>query len=246
MKLRSSMQRFGAAPDELDGLEKAVGDAGLDRAGYSIHLPLAGTDAARLAELGRWLGRLESSGRRPRELWVSHLDAATHTALHERWPAWVFPMRTGTALWHGDKSTLHLDRRRPRRPPRPRRLEHAGYRQGVDGARRHAWVDARRRGDRPRRRSRSTTAAARSTSRGAAYALLEPPHMHTSMVFVPDAMTRAPAVGDLSTSSDRSSRPRSTRWPAVDDGPTVDTLDRTHDGGHDLGSSGPTWCVPSP
>ena len=51
-------------PDELDGLEKAVAGAGLDRAGYSIHLPLAGTDDARLAEVGRWLGRLESSGRR--------------------------------------------------------------------------------------------------------------------------------------------------------------------------------------
>ena len=43
-----------------------------------------------------------------RELWVSHLDAAAHTALRERWPAWVFPMRTGTALWHGDKSTFQL------------------------------------------------------------------------------------------------------------------------------------------
>ena len=76
--------------------------------GYSIHLPLAGDDDGRLAEIGRWLGRLESTGRRPRELWVSHLAPAAHAALRERWPAWTFPMRSGTALWHGDKAAFHL------------------------------------------------------------------------------------------------------------------------------------------
>ena len=192
VKLRSSMQRFGAAPDELDGLEKAVAGAGLDRAGYSIHLPLAGTDAARLAELGRWLGRLESSGRRPRELWVSHLDAATHTALRERWPAWVFPMRTGTALWHGDKSAFHLG---------ANVLDVRAVTGGTVAGYRHVTIE----GD------GTLVMVGAGTAHGVApladgrspfhyfrerLQLLERPHMHTSIAFVPrDAP--CPAVGDV-------------------------------------------------
>ena len=43
-----------------------------------------------------------------RELWVSHLAPDALAGLAAAHPGWRFPVRVGTALWHGDKSTLHL------------------------------------------------------------------------------------------------------------------------------------------
>ena len=107
VKLRSSMQRFGAAPDELGRPREGRRGAGLDRAGFSIHLPLAGTDDAHLAEVGRGSAALDL--RSPTRSCGSATSTPPPTPhSRERWPAWVFPMRTGTALWHGDKSAFHL------------------------------------------------------------------------------------------------------------------------------------------
>ena len=111
IKLASSMHRFGIAPDDVAWFEHYVADHGFSIVGYSIHLPLAGRDADRVAEIERWLGVLppavEETEMRP-ALWVSHLAPDAYAGLCARWPRWRFPMRLGTGLWHGDKSALRL------------------------------------------------------------------------------------------------------------------------------------------
>jgi alanine racemase len=111
VKLASSMRRFGVAQRELDDFERRARTAGLSVIGHSIHLPLAGEDTDRVAEVERWLGVLDGRRRTAESnavLSVSHLGPDAHTALCNRWPNWTLPIRLGTALWHGDKAALHL------------------------------------------------------------------------------------------------------------------------------------------
>ena len=111
VKLASSMRRFGVAPRELDDFERTARVAGLKVVGYSIHLPLAGEDLDRVAEVERWVTVLDNRRTaidRPSDVWVSHLGPDAHAGLCARWPDRRFPIRLGTALWHGDKSMLHL------------------------------------------------------------------------------------------------------------------------------------------
>ena len=109
---------------------------------------------------------------------MSHLDAAAHTALRERWPAWVFPMRTGTALWHGDKSALPPRRQRARCPRRSPAATVAGYRHvTIDGDGTLVMIGAgTAHGVAPLADGRSPFHYVRERLQ-----LLERPHMHTSM-----------------------------------------------------------------
>jgi alanine racemase len=107
VKLESSMHRFGAAADDVSSVVAQARAAGLDVVGASIHLALAGGDAARVGEIEGWLPIVEPLGTAP-SLWVSHLEPETHAALATAHPRWTFPMRVGTRLWHGDKAALHL------------------------------------------------------------------------------------------------------------------------------------------
>jgi alanine racemase len=103
VKLRSSMRRYGAGRAELPALLDAIERCGLDVVAYSIHLPLVGDDEDRMAEVVDWLPATQSGV----PLWVSHLgpDAARRLAdVAGR----EIRIRLGTALWHGDKSFLHL------------------------------------------------------------------------------------------------------------------------------------------
>ena len=123
---------------------------------------------------------------------MSHLGPDAYAGLRTRWPDWRFPIRLGTGLWHGDKSALHLgadvlDVHAVAAGTRRRLSRHAGDR------RRHA------RGR--RRRDRRTASPMLDDGRSPFHfqrrrlALLERPHMHTSMVFVPTGEP-CPAVGD--------------------------------------------------
>jgi alanine racemase len=191
IKVASSMRRFGVLARQLEDFERGVRAAGLTSIGYSIHLPLAGEDADRLAELDRWLAVLDGRHGGPSALWVSHLGAEAHAGLRTRWPAWRFPMRIGTGLWHGDKSALHLGADvLDARPVAAGSI--AGYHGTrviadgtlvVVGAGSAHGIDLLDDGRSPfhfhRRR----------------LALLERPHMHTSMLFVPSGEP-CPAIGD--------------------------------------------------
>lgn len=192
VKLRSSMQRFGASIGELPALERAVSEAGLDHAGYSIHLPLAGTDDDRIVEVAQWLEQFAVTNRLPTALWVGHLTPEAHRRLREGWPAWSFPMRIGTRLWHGDKSSFHLG---------ANVLDVHPARAGTTAGYHAATVPT----------DGSVVIVGAGSAHGAVSLdgglspfhyfrrrldLLEPPHMHTSIAFVP-CRERCPSIGDV-------------------------------------------------
>jgi hypothetical protein len=198
VKLASSMRRFGVASRELDDFERVVRAAGLTVIGHSIHLPITGDDDDLVAEVDRWVELLDSrSSSRPRRdgtppaLWVSHLRPDAYAALCTRWPHWRFPMRVGTDLWHGDKAALHLSTDVLDVHPVAGGSV-AGYRAtrviadgtlvvvGAGTAHGVALLDDGRSPFHFQRRR---------------VALLERPHMHTSMLFVPTG-DPCPAVGD--------------------------------------------------
>jgi alanine racemase len=194
VKLASSMRRFGVTARELDDFERTVRTAGLDVAGYAIHLPLAGDDAERVAEVERWMAVLDTRHRptsTPAALWVSHLGPEAHGGLGERWPQWTFPMRIGTALWHGDKSALHLAA-----DVLDVHAVAAGTAAGYHGTR--VIADG------------TLVVVGAGSAHGVTVledgrspfhhqhrrlALLERPHMHTSILFVPTAEP-CPGIGD--------------------------------------------------
>jgi len=106
IKLASSMHRFGTGPSGLPALQSSVSATGLQVVAYSLHLPLAGDDDARRAEIEYWLPQLPADA----DLWVSHLQPASFAALAAAHPHRRFRIRVGTALWHGvpRRDFLHL------------------------------------------------------------------------------------------------------------------------------------------
>jgi len=197
VKLATGMQRFGAArppgsprPDDGEPLAELLGavrQAGLSVHGYAIHPPLAGSSADHADEIATWAGELPAGS----VVYVSHLDGTAYRELATRFPDLRWRIRLGTALWHGDKSFLHLEADVIEvRPVR------AGSRAGY--------------------RLREVTADGRLVivTAGAAHGvqalpgdvspfhferrrldMLEPPHMHVSMLFVPDEAP-CPSIGD--------------------------------------------------
>jgi alanine racemase len=188
VKLQSSMRRYGAPPDALGDLIAAVGHADLAVEAFALHLPLAGDDAARRAEIDAWLPQLPATA----PLWLSHLSSATFAALQDDHPDRAFHLRVGTALWHGPKTFLHLSADVLQTQP-VRAGDIAGYR--------HHAVPC----------DGTLVAVGGGSANGIAaldgglspfhfggrrLALLEPPHMHTSLVLVPHG-DPCPVVGDL-------------------------------------------------
>ncbi len=180
VKFSSSMHRYGRGPELLDDARRA----GLDVVGVSIHPPLAGTTDDHRREIVDLLDGVDPTV----AVWVSHLDPDTYAALPD---THTYRLRLGTGLWHGDKSFLHLDadvldvrsitsgetagyHQRPVRSDGHLVMIGAGSANGVtslaDG--RSPFHFERRRLD-----------------------LHEPPHMHTSMVFVPFG-DPVPSIGD--------------------------------------------------
>ncbi len=104
VKLRSSMHRYGTLPEQAPALMAALHDAGFAVDGYAIHLPLAGNDSARVDEIVDWLPYLDPS----LPVSVSHLAPETYARLCAIHPAFEWRMRLGSALWHGDKALLQL------------------------------------------------------------------------------------------------------------------------------------------
>jgi alanine racemase len=188
VKLASSMRRFGATRDELGALTSAVRTAGLDITGFGIHPPVAGGDDEHLADISAWLDALDPAD----EVWVSHLSPPAYRDLRGAWPEHRFRIRVGTALWHGDKAALHLGADvldvRPVRAGEP-----AGYHQRTVPYDATIIVIAAgsAHGVQPLDDGRSPFHFARRR-----LALLEPPHMHTSMALVPDGEP-TPRPGDI-------------------------------------------------
>ncbi len=180
VKLTSAMHRYGG---DVDLVVRAQ-EAGLRTVGVAIHPPLAGSDMEHLDQILGWLPHVDPS----LDVWVSHLSPIRYSAL----PAsHRYKMRLGTYLWHGDREALRLEADvLDLRPVRAGTL--VGYRQvPVPGDGMLVMVGA-------------GSAAGVATNAGdlspfhfsrTRLALVEPPHMHTSMLFVP-AGEPCPAIGD--------------------------------------------------
>jgi len=183
VKLASSMRRYGVDPDGLDTLLAAAADAGLVVDGFALHLPLAGDPC----EVDDWLARVPPGA----TVAVSHLDAAALHDLRARHPGHRLPIRLGTALWHGGKEALAL--RADVVDVRPATTPVAGYRHRalpVAGGTLVMVGAGTAHGVRPLPDGRSPFHFARRR-----LDLVEPPHMHTSMVWVPDGAP-CPTEGD--------------------------------------------------
>ena len=180
VKLRTSLGRYGAERDQLAELMRAVDAAGLELAGFGLHFPLAGTAADHAAELTAWLAHLPPGA----TVHVGHV-LPPPTTMHRLRP------RVGTALWLGARDALHLEADVVDVRPTTRG-DRVGYRQVetptsghlvlVGGGTAHG-ITALDDGRSPFHFARTRLS------------LLEPPHMHTSMCFVPDG-TPCPEPGD--------------------------------------------------
>jgi alanine racemase len=174
VKLQSSMLRHGF---DADHLPAAAALGGCELHSYVLHLPLSGSADEHLAEVERWLPPIDPSVM----ISVSHLDSATFGELRRRHPERRFAVRLGTALWLGDKSMIAL---------RAEVLDVRTVRAGVSAGYRSTPIPAdgtlvligggSAHGLAPLDDGRSPFHFARYRM-----ALIEPPHMHTSMAFVP-------------------------------------------------------------
>lgn len=183
VKLSSSMQRFGRGPELLD----AADAAGLEVVGAAIHPPLVGEDDAHAAEIERWLADL------PVELpvWVSHLGVDAYASLCSRHVDRTFRLRLGTGLWHGDKRAFQLSADVLDVRPVDAGAT-AGYRLGAVPTDGHLVMigAGTANGVFPLDGGLSPFHFERHR-----LALHEGPHMHTSMVFVPDGDPVPPIGG---------------------------------------------------
>lgn len=180
VKLAGSMQRYGGGV-ELVGVAQR---AGLRTVGVSIHPPLAGDDAAHRIDIVRHLPQIDPS----LDVWVSHLAPTTYDTLPS---SHRYKLRIGTYLWHGDREALRLEADvLGTRPVTAGQT--AGYQLSqvpgdgtlvMIGAGSANGITSLTDGRSPFHFSRTRLD------------LLEAPHMHTSMVFIPSG-ERCPGVGD--------------------------------------------------
>lgn len=187
VKLRSSMHRYGVAPGQLGDLLRAIGGSAATPIGFALHLPLAGDDAARVAEVEAWLPRLDPA----LPLWLSHLSPTSFAALQAAHASREFHLRVGTALWHGDKSFLKLS---------ADVLDVSPVVAGAKVGYRHAVVPAN--GNVVVIGAGSAHGVAPLTDGASPFHferkrlhLLEAPHMHSSLAFVPQG-DQCPVIGD--------------------------------------------------
>ena len=187
IKLRSSMQRHGIVPNRLESLSKALATSRCELVGYSLHLPLVGSQTDHVAEIEAWLPHLDTN----LPLSLSHLDDVSLAGLRTDHPQRSFTIRSGTFLWHGDKSLLHLDA-----DVLDVHAVHAGTRAGYrativpDNGHLALVAAGSAHGVHPLDDGRSPFHFGHRR-----LTLLEPPHMHTSMVFV-DEHQACPSIGD--------------------------------------------------
>jgi alanine racemase len=180
VKLASEMRRFGGDVD----LVRDARERKLDVVGVSVHPPIAGNDDDHVRQVTDVLSSIDSS----LTVWVSHLSPEGYASLPD---SHRYRLRVGTALWHGDKSALHLsadvlDIRAVTEGTS------AGYHQArvpvdgnlvVIGAGTANGVTLLADGRSPFHFAKSRVA------------LHESPHMHVSMAFVPEG-DPCPEVGD--------------------------------------------------
>lgn len=188
IKLRSSMNRYGADLSELKTLVTAVQAAGLIQIGWSVHPPLDGTPKSHATEIGNIISGIDSD----LPWFVSHVDAESLVDLRKKFANKTIRVRSGTQLWLGDKSMFELNADvLDARPVKSGAV--VGYRNITlhqDGT--LVMIGAGT--------SHGVQLVGAELSpfhfNSTRLSLVEPSHMHTSMVFVPTNQT-APKPGDM-------------------------------------------------
>ena len=104
IKLQSTMQRFGVAGNELAALQSACTNASLNVVGWSIHPPLNNDNQDRSGEVSCWMELLHDN----LPVYISHITAEQVGSLRSQFPNRTFVSRLGTSLWLGDKSMMKL------------------------------------------------------------------------------------------------------------------------------------------
>lgn len=193
VEIMTAMRRHGLDPAQLD---PALLDA-VQFEGWTIHLPSDGSlrDALELARRGLAVRRAP--------LWVSHLSIDDYRSLAAEVPVTTH-MRIGTRLWLGDKSAYRTTATVLDVHP-IRKGERLGYHQGgaprdghiviVSGGTAHGVAMAAPVPQRTLRQRGVTVAQGILEATGHSLspyeiggrkrAFAEPPHMHSSMIFVP-------------------------------------------------------------
>ncbi len=176
VKLQSPMMRYGVTREQLSSLLDDITNARFTVRGFSIHPPLDGDPINHVRDIESWLPLLTKG----LPVYLSHLSPEAFTKLRKDFPSTDFRMRLGTSLWHGDKSMMQLSADIVDHHP----IEsgsRAGYRQvKVDGPGEIVLVGCgTAHGVFPLPDGRSPFHYQRQRLN-----MLEPPHMHTSMLFV--------------------------------------------------------------
>lgn len=206
VELLTSMCRFGIAPDEVARVRSLA--QGLDVEGWTIHLPLKASDGAR--EAAALAERAVAAV--PAPVWLSHLSPAECVRLGDQLPVET-RLRMGTKLWLGAPGTrrtsarvldVHPVRRGQKVGYWQHRMPRAGHVVVVAGGTAHGVaLSAPTAGATLKQR---LTSAASGAMEAAGFALspftiggrkrtfVEPPHMQSSLVFVPAGVPVA--VGD--------------------------------------------------
>ena len=211
----TSMKRHGFTARGLREAVAAAGD-GVRIEGVSLHLPLDTGD--NLAEAGDLMTDVVAAGfdqldARGSTVWISHLGAADLSVLAAQHPRLTFRPRAGTDLWLGDRGALRVTARVLDSHP-VERGERFGYRGRVvprtgtllvvSGGTAHGIGLEAPTGEGSVRARAATLARGgldalglvRSpyTVAGKARYFAEPPHMQSSMLFLPSGVEVA--VGD--------------------------------------------------
>ncbi len=208
LEVRTSMRRHGLPPAELAQAAALVADSPLRVEGWTIHLPMV--VSGRLAEARRLAS--EALGALEAPLWLSHLSDDEYRTLAGEVSV-PLRLRVGTALWLGAPRTrrvtarvldVHPVERGERVGYWQRRMPRSGYVVVVSGGTANgvameaptAAATARQRLVAAASGSMEALGLALSPYRidGRKRFFIEPPHMQSSLVFVPaDAGV---AIGD--------------------------------------------------
>jgi hypothetical protein len=212
LELLTSMKRHGFTPRELRVAAGVARDAGVRVVGSSVHLPL-GTGGANRREAEELMTDLVAAGLEER-VWVSHLTAEEVAGLATRYPGTTFRPRIGTDLWLGDRGALAVTAHVLDSHPvdrgevfgyRGRTAPRSGTILVVSGGTAHGIglesptgeTSARARMSSLARGGLDAVGLARSpyTVDGRSRYFAEPPHMQSSMLFLPSGAT-VPEIGE--------------------------------------------------
>jgi hypothetical protein len=181
------MNRYGASIGDVPELIKQCRANNLQVLGVSIHPPLVGTSIEHRLEIENLLSIIDPS----LPAWVSHIKPHDFADLQSRYPERQWFLRLGTSLWHGDKTALKLTADVLETLPVT-----TGQRVGYRGA------EITENGTLIMVGCGSSHGVAPLTDNASPFhfarqrmQLVEAPHMHTSMCFIPSGQP-TPNIGD--------------------------------------------------